>query len=118
MPEYHFKPTSYRPQQQVTLSRESILDLYAAAEKFPEVEHYDVTVTDQGIKATFTLDFTKPQPLSEDHAEPTAQQVLEQLANLRANPPPKLPKQQPLKEDTQNATHNQDTIGSVTTSTQ
>jgi hypothetical protein len=110
-----FKPTSYKPEQKVTLSRQAIEDLFHASEKFPQVDSYDVTVTDTGIKATFTLDFTRPTALSPDTPEPTQQEVLAQLADLRAKPPPKLP---PKQEDNQNATHNQDTIGSVTTSTQ
>jgi hypothetical protein len=102
MPE--FKPTSYATEQRVRLSRSEIQDLHEAAQKFPEVEYLDIVVTEEGIKARFTLDWTRDPVLSPDRDKPTQEEVLAQLANLRTKPPTK---QTETKEDTQNATHNQ-----------
>ena len=109
MPEYKFKQDNYTPEQKITLDRQAILDLYRAATQFPDVDTYDITVTPDGIRAQFTLDFTRPAALSPDTPKPTQEQVLAQLAAVSAKPTPK-----PNKEDNQNATHNQDTDGSLT----
>jgi hypothetical protein len=102
MPEYQFKKDNYAAQQQITLSRQAILDLYRAAEQFPHVDTYDITVTPDGIKARFTLDFTRPAADSADLPTPSQEQVLAQLATLQARPPKK-------QEDKPNATHNHNT---------
>jgi len=102
MPEYKFKQDNYTPEQKITLDRQAILDLYRAATQFPDVDTYDITVTKDGIRAQFTLDFTRPAALSPDTPKPTEAEVLAQLAEVRTKP---LQKQ----EDNQNATHNQDT---------
>jgi hypothetical protein len=109
MPE--FKPASYTPEQKITLNRQAIQDLHRAAEQFPDVDSYDITVTPEGIKATFTIDFTRAAPLSPDMPKPTEAEVLAQLADLRTKPPTK---QTETKEDNQNATHNQDTVRPTT----
>jgi hypothetical protein len=107
MPEYKFKQDNYTPEQKITLDRQAILDLYRAATQFPDVDTYDITVTPDGIRAQFTLDFTRPAALSPDTPKPTQAEVLAQLAEVRTKPPQK-------QEDNQNATHNQDTDGPVT----
>ena len=98
MPEYQFKKDDYRPEQKITLNRQAILDLYSAAERFPDIDAYDITVTPDGVRAQFTIDFTRP-PLPIARASTTDAQVLATLGQ----------KQPPAKEDNQNATHNQDT---------
>ena len=101
MPEYQFKKDDYRPEQKITLNRQAILDLYSAAERFPDVDAYEITVTPTGVRAQFTIDFTRPSPPISPAAAPTDAEVLAQLATLGQKPPP-------AKEDTENATHNQD----------
>jgi len=105
MPEYKFKQDSYAPEHKITLDRQAILDLYRAATQFPDVNSYDITVTPDGIRAQFTLDFTRAVEPAPDVAKPTQDQVLTQLSSL-GQKPAKLP---PKQEDNQNATHNQDT---------
>lgn len=97
-----FRQDDYRPEQKITLNRQAILDLYAAAERFPDIDSYDITVTPTGVRATFTIDFTTPPTLTPQAALPTDAQVIAQLATLGQ----KLPL---VKEDKENATHNQDT---------
>jgi len=107
MPEYKFKQDSYAPEHKITLDRQAILDLYRAATQFPDVDTYDITVTKDGIRAQFTLDFTRAAALSPDTPKPTEAEVLAELAAVRTKPPNK-------QEEKPNATHNQDTDGSVT----
>jgi hypothetical protein len=97
-----FRQDDHRPEHKIKLDRQAILDLHAAAERFPDVDSYEITVTPEGVRATFTIDFTKPPQLTPDGNTPTRDQVIAQLANLGQ-------KQPPAKEETQNATHNQDT---------
>lgn len=97
-----FRQDDYRPEQKITLNRQAILDLYAAAERFPDVDSYEITVTPTGVRATFTIDFTTPPTLTPQAAPPTDAQVIAQLATLGQKPTP-------AKEDKENAVHNQDT---------
>jgi hypothetical protein len=108
MPEYKFKQDSYAPEHKITLDRQAILDLYRAATQFPDVDTYDITVTKDGIRAQFTLDFTRASALSPDTPKPTQDQVLTQLSSLGQKPA------KPKEEDNPNATHNQDTDRSAT----
>jgi hypothetical protein len=54
MPEHKFKPSNYKPEEKITLNRQAILDLYSAAERFPDVDTYDITGARVAANVTLT----------------------------------------------------------------